>query len=70
MRLETERGGPLRSTERTKLTCLFINEDPAAQAIEKRNNQLERLRSKESRKIAYFVLDKLIIVDSPQQESR
>jgi hypothetical protein len=52
-----------------KPTGLFVNEDVAEATMAKRREQMPRLRqAKQDGKIAYFVLDKLIIKDKrPRQ---
>ena len=46
---------------------MFVNEDLAAETLQRRNELLPKplKQSKQAGKIAYFVLDKLIIRDKP-----
>ena len=45
---------------------MFVNEDLAAETLQRRKDQLPKLKqAKQAGKIAYFVLDKLIIKDRP-----
>ena len=45
---------------------MFVNEDLAAETLQRRKNQRPKLKqAKQAGKIAYFVLDKLTIKDSP-----
>ena len=54
----------LKSARRNKPEGIFINEDLAENTIKKRKDQLPRLKeAKQQGKIAYFVLDRLVIKD-------
>ena len=54
----------LKQARIQKPTGLFINEDVAETTMEKRREQMPKLRqAKQNGKIAYFVLDKLVIKD-------
>ena len=49
---------------------MFVNEDLAAETLQRRKDELPKLKgkakqAKQAGKIAYFVLDKLIIKDRP-----
>jgi chromosome segregation ATPase len=59
----------LKQARIVKPTGLFVNEDVAEATMAKRREQMPRLRqAKQDGKIAYFVLDKLIIKDKrPRQ---
>ena len=56
----------LKKAREVKPEGIFVNEDVAEATLEKRREQLPRLKqAKEQGKIAYFVLNKLIIKDRP-----
>ena len=66
-----QKEGILRAARLTKPTGIFVNEDLAAETLDKRSKQLDKLKeAKRAGKIAYFVLDKLIVKDRPPRESR
>jgi len=45
---------------------MFVNEDLSAETLQRRKDQLPKLKqANQAGKIAYFVLDKLIIKDRP-----
>ena len=51
-------------TRKTKPPGLFINKDFSAETIQRRKEQIPELkRAKEQGKLAYFVVDKLVIKD-------
>ena len=58
---------PILKTARiVKPERMFVNEDLAAETLQRRKDQLSKLKqAKQAGKIAYFVLDKLIIKDRP-----
>ena len=57
----------VRKTMKEKPVGLFICEDPSVATLEKRANQVEKLKAaKKAGKTAYFILDRLIIRDKPQ----
>lgn len=63
-----EKEAILKSARQRKPTGLFINEDLATETLEKRKEQMERFKdAKRAGKLAYFVLDKLVIRDRPRQ---
>ena len=63
-----EKEAILKSARQRKSTGLFINEDLATETIEKRQEKMERFKEdKRARKLAYFVLDKLVIRDRQRQ---
>ena len=50
---------------------MFVSEDLAVETLDKRSKQLDKLKeAKRAGKIAYFVLDRLIVKDRPPRESR
>ena len=56
----------LKAARIVKPDGMFVNEDLAAETLQRRKDQLPRLKqAKQAGKIAYFVLDKLIIKDRP-----
>ena len=56
----------IRSARRIKPAGLFINEDLAKETMEKREDQRPKMEeAKRNGKMAYFVLDKLIVKDRP-----
>ena len=56
----------LKAARIEKPEGMFVNEDLAAETLQRRKDQLPKLKqAKQARKIAYFVLDKLIIKDRP-----
>ena len=66
-----QKEGILRAFRLTKPTGIFVNEDLAAETLDKRSKQLDKLKeAKRAGKIAYFVLDRLISKDKPPCESR
>ena len=63
-----EKEAILKSARQRKPTGLFINEDLATETIEKRQEKMERFKeAKRAGKLAYFVLDKLVIRDRQRQ---
>ena len=63
-----EKEAILKSARQRKPTGLFINEDLATETLEKRKEQMERFKdAKRAGKLAYFVLDKLVIRDRLRQ---
>ena len=66
-----QKEGILRAARQTKPTGLFVSEDLAAETLDKRSRQLDKLKeAKRAGKIAYFVLDRLIVKYRPSRESR
>lgn len=66
-----QKEGILRAARQTKPSGLFVSEDLAAETLDKRSSQLDKLKeAKRAGKIAYFVLDRLIVKDRPPRESR
>ena len=66
-----QKEGILRAARLTKPTGMFVSEDLAAETLDKRSKQLDKLKeAKRAGKIAYFVLDRLIVKDRPPRESR
>ena len=58
-----EKKAILKSARQRKPTGLFINEDLETETLEKRKEQMERFKdAKRAGKLAYFVLDKLLII--------
>ena len=56
----------LKAARIVKPDGMFVNEDLAAETLQRRKDQLPKLKqAKQAGKIAYFVLDKLIIKDRP-----
>lgn len=56
----------IRSARRIKPAGLFINEDLAKETMEKREDQRPKMEeAKRNGKMAYFVLDRLIVKDRP-----
>ena len=54
----------LKVTRRIKSVGLYVNEDLAKETLDKREEQRPKLEgAKRNGKIAYFVLDKLIVKD-------
>ena len=54
----------LKATRRIKPVGLYVNEDLAKETLDKREEQRPKLEeAKRNGKIAYFVLDKLIVKD-------
>ena len=54
----------LRAARKVKPSGFFVNEDLAAETIQRRKDQMPKLKqAKQAGKIAYFVLDRLIIKD-------
>ena len=54
----------LKVTRRIKPVGLYVNEDLAKETLDKREEQRPKLEeAKRNGKIAYFVLDKLIVKD-------
>ena len=52
----------MRLARRVKPPGLFINEDLAEETMKRRKEQMPKLReTKEQGKIAYFIMDKLVI---------
>lgn len=57
----------VRKAMKEKPVGLFICEDLSVATLEKRANQVEKLKAaKKAGKTAYFILDSLIIRDKPQ----
>ena len=57
----------VRKAMKEKPVGLLICEDPSVATLEKRANQVEKLKAaKKAGKTAYFILDRLIIRDKPQ----
>ena len=60
----------LKSARRSKPDNIFVKEDLSPVTLEKRESQRPKLEAaKRAGKIAYFVLDKLVIRDRPNVES-
>lgn len=56
----------IRSARRFKPTGLFVNEDLAKETMEKREEQRPRMEeARRNGKLAYFVLDRLVVKDRP-----
>ena len=56
----------LKAARIVKPDGMFVNEDLAAETLQRRKDQLPKLKqAKQAGKIAYFALDKLIIKDRP-----
>ena len=56
----------IKSSRRIKPAGIYIKEDLAQETLEKRDEQRPQLEeAKRKGKIAYFVLDKLIVKDKP-----
>ena len=56
----------LRQARRLKPVGIYVNEDVAEETLKKRKDQLTKLKeAKDQGKIAYFVLDKLVIKNRP-----
>ena len=56
----------LKAARIVKPDGMFVNEDLVAETLQRHKDQLPKLKqAKQARKIAYFVLDKLIIKDRP-----
>ena len=56
----------LKAARIVKPDGMFVNEDLAAETLQRRKDELPKLKqAKQAGKIAYFVLDKLIIKDRP-----
>lgn len=56
----------IKEARKKKPEGLFVNEDVAEATLEKRRSQIPRLKqAREEGKLAYFVLDKLVIKDKP-----
>ena len=56
----------LKAARTVKPEGMFVNEDLAVETLQRRKDQLPKLKqAKQAGKIAYFVLDKLIIKDKP-----
>ena len=54
----------LKMTRRIKPVGLYVNEDLAKETLDKREEQRPKLKeAKRNGKVAYFVLDKLIVKD-------
>ena len=65
-----ERETILKSARRIKPDNIFVKEDLSPVTLEKRENQRPKLEAaKRAGKIAYFVLDKLVIRDRPYVEN-
>ena len=59
----------LRKARREKPTDLYISEDLSPATLQKRECQIPKLKAaKQAGKIAYFVLDRLVIRDKPASE--
>ena len=60
----------LRAAQRMKPPGMFLSEDLANETMEKRKAQLDKLKeAKRAGKMAYFVLDRLVIKDRRRVES-
>ena len=60
----------LRAARRMKPSGMFLSEDLANETIEKRKAQLDKIKeAKRAGKMAYFVLDTLVIKDRRRVES-
>ena len=56
----------LKAARIVKPDGMFVKEDLAAETLQRRKDELPKLKqAKQAGKIAYFVLDKLIIKDRP-----
>ena len=61
-----QKEGILRAARQIKPTGLFVREDLATETLDKQSSQMEKLKeAKRAGKIAYFVLDRLIVKDRP-----
>ena len=61
----------LRTARKIKPPGLFVNEDFAAETVRKRKELLPDLkRAKDQGKIAYFILDKLVVKDPGNSKAR
>ena len=59
----------LKCARRIKPDNIFVKEDPSPATLEKRESQRAKMEAaKRAGKIAYFVLDKLVIRDRPNVE--
>lgn len=66
-----QKEGILHAARQTTPSGLFVSEDLAAETLDKRSSQLDKLKeAKRAGKIAFFVLDRLIVKDRPPCESR
>ena len=60
----------LKASRTVKARGIFVNEDFAYETIQRRKEQLPQLRAaKQAGKIAYFVVDKLVIKDRKRSDS-
>ena len=60
----------LRAARKTKPPSMFLSEDLGNETMEKRKAQLDKLKeTKRAGKMAYFVLDRLVIKDRRRVES-
>ena len=60
----------LRKARKEKPTGIYIMEDLASATLKKREPQVPKLlAAKEAGKIAYFILDRLVIRDKPAEKS-
>ena len=65
-----ERETILKCARRIKPDNIFVKEDLSPATLEKRENQRAKMEAaKRAGKIAYFVLDKLVIRDRPNVEN-
>ena len=61
-----QKGLIIRNAKRFKPTGLFVNEDLAKETMEKREEQRPRMEeARGNGKLAYFVLDRLVVKDRP-----
>ena len=61
-----QKEGILRAAQQIKPTGLFVREDLATETLDKQSSQMEKLKeAKRAGKIAYFVLDRLIVKNRP-----
>ena len=59
----------LRKARREKPTDIYISEDLQPETLQKREPKIPKLKAaKQAGKIAYFVLDRLVICDKPASE--
>ena len=66
-----QKEGILHAARQTKPLGLFVSENLAVETLDKQSSQLDKLKeAKRAGKIAYFVLDRLIVKDRCPCESR
>ena len=56
----------IRKASKVKPECLYVSEELAPETLLKRESQTPKLKAaKEAGKIAYFILDRLVIREKP-----